>query len=204
MATSILSKDVIVSSWLNAEIGSPRFSELIAKQFVGKEPRQAIEQMTPGERFKTLLRARPSLALFPWESVTWTERTIASREEWGMLRTGGINWLAFSSGTRLVKDAAEWISEQPADLDPHLHVTGIMQAIAEGKALEPVIAYRPQTYPAAVLWEGHARSMAYYLSDKTEYPMRIYLGTAVDDSLENFDNGLNLVEIRQSFLKEQA
>jgi hypothetical protein len=205
-----VSQQDIVAAWLEAGSASPRFQDLLLRHVpVAQAPRQTlaayITQLGAGEQHALLLKARPHIALFPWDNVSWQQHTITAREELAEIRTGGgINWLAFSGGTRRLKDAAEWIIQQPAHLDPHVHVQGVMRKIAAGEPLPSPIAYQPHTDDPIVLWEGHARSVAYYLSEHTNYPLTIFMAQPQDNSaaLAQFDPGRNEAEIRQWFMEE--
>lgn len=206
MTKRTLTKDSIVTAWLIAEIDSPRFRHLLTQEQSEKEVREIIQNGSPEARYELLLQARPGVQRFPWHLVAWEESEIIDRASLGQMRTcPGLNWLAFTDGTRLLSDAAAWIQKQHHRLNPHLHVKQTQQTIGRRAQIPPIIAYLPSgDAPAPVLLEGHVRAVSYFTSPATTYPLPIYLGRATSEHFLSFDNGLNFSEIRQAFTKGEV
>lgn len=206
MRTQPVSQDVVICEWIRAESASKRFKHY----YQGGEPDLLSEDMRPEERLELLQKRRKGFPRrFPWHFVQWHEYLIQSKQELGKLRTcKGMTWLALTNGDRLIATAAKTIASQDKALDPHIHVNTIINDIDHGKKLPKMIGFLPEPDAAhPILLEGHARAVSYYISSRATYPLTMFVATSTTTKLMEWDNGLNIHEIRDNFLhhgKEQA
>jgi len=203
----------IVVSWLRSEIDSPRFSEKYIKA-MGQSGLDKSLVLDPDLSNKTSNKARKTLLVegsrnilqgFPWESTDWWQIAIETREELSNLYTiFGATWLAFTDGRRRLELAADFIASLPQTHDPHKHTSEIQAKMRAGEKIEPgilVTSAADLSQPLAIL-EGNVRSIAFFLSDDTTYPLNYYVG--ISEKVSNWGHCLDTLEdIRQAF-KEQG
>ncbi len=197
-----VSQDVVIREWIIAEQASARFGHYLDK------PELLSPTMHPEERLEILEKQRKGFPRrFPWHYVEWHEYSMQSKQELGEVRTcKGMAWLALTNGDRRITTAAEIIAAQNGKLDPHVHVNAIISDIEHDKHLPNMIGFLLKSDAHPILLEGHARAVSYYMSSATTYPLTMFVATSVTNRLVEWDNGLNLREIRDNFLhhgKEQ-
>lgn len=196
-----LSAEDVMRSWIRAEMKSSRFKKNIRSSLNLSN----LESLNFRQLKSVLSSYRKDLSFFQWKSVKWSMFE-AKAIDISELRTTEGYWIAFSGGSRSVKDAADFIKTLKPDDDPRVVSESILKSINnDSEELEPIISIKLSAVEPVII-EGHARSIAYYWYSETNpnHKIKLIVGKPSDEFPEDFSSrGYNMREIREYFLNSR-
>jgi hypothetical protein len=167
----VVPEEYMVAAFLQAEVDSPRFSQLILDQLPQSgQPRSIIDTPDLANAAENGFRAR-LLGYRGYKLNVGLFAGFPSDAEWKTVTVDLVDlnklkvinqepWTGFAGGSRLAPDAARWLCSSSPSHTVMQNISAVVKQVDAGMAVHDLVLVGSALNDSFVIMEGHVRIMA--------------------------------------------